>query len=55
MVVELTAPCFRCRSSNRVIKEPVLKTTKNNKQMVYGVCAQCGTTLTRLVKNGTVL
>lgn len=52
---ELTAPCFRCRSNKRVIVNPVVKTTKNNKQMVYGECAQCGTTITRLVKNGTVL
>ena len=52
---ELTAPCFRCRAKARVIKNPEVRITANNKTMIYGTCEQCNTKLARLVKTGTTL
>ena len=52
---KIVAPCFRCRHSAREMVNPELKITKNGKTMAFGECAHCGTTITRLVKTGTVL
>ena len=52
---ELTAPCFRCRAKDRVIKNPEVRITANNKTMIYGTCEQCNTKLARLVKTGTTI
>jgi hypothetical protein len=43
-----TGYCVKCK--NKVsIQKPKLKTTKNNRKMVQGTCAKCGTKVSRFV------
>ena len=44
------AYCVKCKFTSEMVK-PVVKKTKNGRNMMTGTCVKCGTKMCKFIKN----